>query len=184
MIHQRFNLATLSLVFLAIGCGATASLPPQDTPPNLANRLDEAVWYLDDGEGSELASPGEGVLLEDGLISPASILVTPPADNAQYVHGAFWIHVPDEPSVKFQVKVGFLAGLKAEGVFKVYLQYGADFPLLAEVAARADGTLDLVEADLSAYRGQHVMILLSTLAGDETGQPANAVWVDPKLTLL
>ncbi len=175
------RLPLILLGAVALACGAAATLPPQLNDASLATRLQEAVWYAEEGDHTNLAVSGNAVLAEDGVTHLQSIVVLPPGDASGYVNGAFSILVPDRERVTFDAKVGLPSGSGSSVVFSAYIQNGTEFPLLAQVTASPDGHLDPLTFDLTPFRGKSVLLILATASADSTPLTTSALWVEPQI---
>ncbi len=166
-----------------VGCGAAASLPPENESFHLSNRVSEAIWNANGKEYSGLVASSGQVLGEDGNLYESSITILPPTEESSQINGTFSINVPDQPVVRFRAQVGVSSQDMDAVVFRVYVQNGPDFPALAEVTAVPDGRLDQIDADLSAYRGKHILLILSTGSATDEYLKNPAFWIRPQLIL-
>ncbi len=181
MKRSFFRLLLLPSAFVLAACGAAATLSPEGETPLLSDRLSEAGWYAERGDHPGLASAADGILLEDSSFHGGSIAVLSPGDDSTYVNGAFTINVPDRDVVKLSAKVGLPNGATGTVLFRAFVQNGADFPKLAEVAASADGHLDEFSVDLSPFRGRAVLLILAVSSPDQSPLTTPALWVEPKI---
>ncbi len=174
------------LGFLAatlLGCGAAATLPPENGLSNLKSSLTQAVWYPEFGDQIQVSDVGTQVRLEDGSVSSNSITVQALDSQSSYVHGVFLLDIPDEEGVSISADIGFSES-SPEGTsarFTIYIQDEGRFVPLAEMTAFKDGRLDPVSADLSPYRGQNRMLVFSASSEDGSALSVPVVWVAPEL---
>lgn len=180
-LQKQLGLLALFCIF-TLGCGAVASLPPQEAESlNLINRTTDAVWYAENGTQEHFASPGDSISAEDGQIHASSILVIPPSNESTYVHGAFSLQIPDQDQVILQAQVGVPSGFSETVVFRVYVQDQTQFPKLAEVTARADGKLDSLSVNLSSYRGKDILLILAIASPKGGSLTSPGLWVNPQI---
>jgi hypothetical protein len=141
-------------------------------------------WNGSDGDSRGFARHLANVPLEDGK-SFAIVLETHPEwKKAGMIFGTY-SNVQIPANAKFTALVGFLKGATAtDGVtFEVHVfdpTTGA-IRLIAAKAARADGVLDELAADLGAYAGKTVTFRLQVAAG-ETARQDWAVWASAAVT--
>jgi len=141
-------------------------------------------WNGSDGDSRGFARHLANVPLEDGM-SFAIVLETHPEwKKAGMILGTY-TNVQIPANAKFTALVGFLKGATAtDGVtFEVHVfdpTTGA-IRLIAAKAARADGVLDELSADLGAYAGKTVTFRLQVAAG-ETARQDWAVWASAAVT--
>jgi len=177
---KRLKRTVGSLVPVALfvaACGG--SVPAQEEERiSFSAQLSTAVWYSEAGEAQGLGGPANGVVAEDGNIYLDTISVGAPSDGAAHVSGALTVDVPDRDVVELGVSVGFATGSEGSAIFRVYVQDGEQFPLLAEVVGAADGRLDSLVADLTPYRGENRLIILSVAPVDHSAVP---LWIAPQL---
>jgi hypothetical protein len=141
-------------------------------------------WNGSDGDSRGFARHLANVPLEDGK-SLALVLETHPEwKKAGMIFGTY-SNVQIPANAKFTATVGFLKDATAtDGVtFEVHVfdpTTGA-IRLIAAKAARADGVLDELSADLGAYAGKTVTFRLQVAAG-ETARQDWAVWASAAVT--
>jgi len=141
-------------------------------------------WNGSDGDSRGFARHLANVPLEDGK-SFAIVLETHPEWKKAGIIFGNYSNVQIPANAKFTALVGFLKGATAtDGVtFEVYVfdpTTGA-IRLIAAKAARADGVLDELSADLGAYAGKTVTFRLQVAAG-ETARQDWAVWASAAVT--
>ncbi|MFH1018671.1 MAG: hypothetical protein V1798_10900 [Pseudomonadota bacterium] len=165
------------------GCGAAATLPPDGGLDTLRPALNQAVWHPEFGDQIQVSPIGVPVALENGSVNSDAVSINVPDGQSSYVHGVFLLDVPDEDGVSISAYVGFTDSATdgSSARFTIYIQDEGRFVSLAELTASKDGQLDTLIADLSAYRGQNRMLVLS--ASSDNGAPllAPMVWATPQL---
>lgn len=144
----------------------------------------ELPWNGSDGDSRGFARHLANVALESGK-SFALVLETHPEwKKAGMIFGTF-SNVQIPANAKFTALVGFLKGATATdgATFEVHVfdQTTGAIRLIAAKAARADGVLDELAADLSAYAGKTVTFRLQVAAGETAGQDW-AVWASAAVT--
>lgn len=122
----------------------------------------------------------ENVILEDGLPYSKVLQTHPEWKNHGIIRGLYDnITVPQK--ARLLAKVGFQQG--AEGtdgvIFKVIIAPYLVGPSIVIASKKAfyDGKLDTIEADLSAFAGQRLRVILQVEAGSSSGKDW-AVWAE------
>ncbi len=144
----------------------------------------ELPWNGSDGDSRGFARHLTNVALENGK-SFALVLETHPEwKTAGMIFGTY-SNVQIPANAKFMALVGFLKGATATdgATFEVHVfdQTTGAIRLIAAKTARADGVLDELAADLSAYAGKTVTFRLQVAAG-ETARQDWAVWASAAVT--
>jgi hypothetical protein len=144
----------------------------------------ELPWGGPDNDSRGFVRHLANVPLENGK-SFALVLETHPEwKKGGMIYGTY-SNVQIPANAKFTALVGFLKDATAtDGVtFEVYVfdQSTAAIRLIAAKAARADGLLDEISADLGAYAGKTVTFRLQVAAG-ETARQDWAVWATAAVT--
>jgi hypothetical protein len=144
----------------------------------------ELPWNGSDGDSRGFARHLANAPLESGK-SFALVLETHPEwKKAGMIYGTY-SNVPVPANAKFTALVGFLKTATATdgATFEVHVfdQATGAIQLIAAKAARADGVLDELSADLAAYAGKTVTFRLQVAAG-ETARQDWAVWATAAVT--
>lgn len=138
--------------------------------------------------GGTLENPRGAALIADQLRletgqTSGKILVTVPSWNTDgYIYGIFpqyRVQAVDH----FVARVGFAANPNGRcgagrAIFQVAVRIGEDIDTLAETKAACDGSLSLIDVDLSNLRGQVVEFILAVRA-DGSPEDDWAVWNSP-----
>ena len=141
-------------------------------------------WNGADNDNRGFARHLTKVNLENGKSYDLVLETHPEWKSGGMIYGVY-ANVPIPANAKFSATVGFLTGATAsDGVtFEVHVfdpTTGA-IRLIAAKAARADGVLDELSADLGAYAGKTVTFRLQVAAG-ETARQDWAVWASAAVT--
>jgi hypothetical protein len=148
---MRLLLPISVLVLSLAGCGAAASLPADGSPSSFTSSLNGAIWHPEFGDQ---ISPS----MTNGFLTlPA------PGESSTYVNGVMLVDVPDRDPVSLQTLVGF-AEARADAaplVFRLFVQDNGQFVLLSEVHVTDDSRTELMSGDLSLYRGENRLLLVS-----------------------
>jgi len=186
----------LAAVFLLAGCGVGEGLPVDydNVEYNLSDNFKQAVWH----DGTDLIDSNPqteddaGVfvapvlMLEDGEVYNNVLVSKPPfKDDAKAVFGIYQVDIPDADRISFIAKVGFpYFDDPAQGqiLFKLYIQDGDDFPVLAEFKTPYEGKLKVFEADLTDYRGRNVFVMVSVESLGDNNKNLQGAWFEPKLS--
>ncbi len=182
-MRKRSYSLLLASMLLLMACGSEPQEGYAQLDTSLADQFSEAVWYAELGEDLSFASRGDGVRAEDGAFHANSIWLTTPQDGSTYINGVFYVDVPDEESAVFYSSVGFpesMAGDEAVS-FQLLVQEEDQFPSLARIEGAADGHLDELQADLSAYRGRSVVLILAS-SWESSTAPSDLLWVNPTIS--
>jgi hypothetical protein len=144
----------------------------------------ELPWNGSDGDSRGFARHLTNALLESGK-SFALVLETHPEwKKAGMIFGTY-SNVQIPANAKFTAAVGFLKNATATdgATFEVHVfdQTTGAIRLIASKAARSDGVLDEITADLGAYAGKTVTFRLQVAAG-ETARQDWAVWASAAVT--
>lgn len=154
-----------------MGCGA-AALPPQE-PESTDALQGQAVWISDQGDHAAHVQY---------LDKFNKINILPSDPVAHYVYGAYTVLVPDVPEVVFRAQVEQSRVSSQAAVFQVYTQRGAEFVLLGQVLLDSSHESDQIEVDLSAYRGQDLLLILSVSAPTpDATLSAPVSWDNPQI---
>lgn len=153
-----------------MGCGA-AALPPTDFDAKSQIALDGAVWVSDQGD----YTPHVRAQFETGKIS-----VHPVEPSPQYVYGAHLLSVPDEREITFRSNLSRETVGTQSTTFQVYAQRGADFALLGQVTLERAQDVGSIQVDLSSYRGQEILLILSVTSADAALNDTVA-WIEPRV---
>ena len=145
----------LMLVLILAGCGAAATLPPEETPA-LNRTFSQAVWVSNVGDHAPWVFSTKD----------NAIIVSPSTPQANYVHGAYLVDVPDVENVAFDAKVGVLDGSSASVSFQLYAQKGLEFALLGEISLNAFQAIQPFQVDLNEFRGQKMILILGLSSSD------------------
>jgi len=144
---------------------------------SLAN-LGELPWNGPDNDSRGFARHLANAVLENGKTF-ALVLETHPEWKKNGVIYAVYSNVAVPANAKFTATVGFLKGATATdgATFEVHVfdQSTGAIRLIASKAARADGVLDELSADLGPYAGKTVTFRLQVAAGESATQDW-AVW--------
>jgi hypothetical protein len=146
--------------------------------------LGELPWNGPDNDSRGFVRHLTNVPLESGK-SFALVLETHPEwKKGGMIYGVF-SNVLVPANAKFSALVGFLKSATATdgATFEVHVfdQTTGAIRLIAAKAARADGVLDELAADLGAYAGKTVTFRLQVAAGETAGQDW-AVWASAAVT--
>jgi hypothetical protein len=125
--------------------------------------------------------------LEDGSYVTDYLYTQPDCNSGfteHWMRGTYSnISIPEEAAlVKFTAKVGFeTATISSDGVtFSLFIQRSDGCYELCAVDAEYDGVITNLSADLRAYKGQTITVILSANAGD-TCEDDLAVWKEAKI---
>ena len=144
----------------------------------------ELPWNGSDGDSRGFARHLTNVQLENGNTFALVLETHPEWKNAGMIFGTY-SNVQIPANSKFTATVGFLKNATTtDGVtFEVHVfdQTTSAIRLIAAKAARADGVLDELAADLGAYAGKTVTFRLQVAAG-ETSRQDWAVWASAAVT--
>ena len=144
----------------------------------------ELPWNGSDSDSRGFVRHLTNVALESGK-SFALVLETHPEWKKGGMILGTYSNVQVPASAKFTALVGFLKGATATdgATFEVYVfdQTTGAIRLIAAKAARADGVLDELAADLGPYAGKTVTFRLQVAAG-ETAVQDWAVWASAAVT--
>src|SRR5512137_2061073 len=141
-------------------------------------------WGSSDGDSRGFARHLTNRALENGKTF-ALVLETHPEWKADGLIYGVYDNIQVPAGASFSATVGFLAGATAtDGVtFRVFVLDPATgaWQLLASKAAKADGVLDEISADLGPYAGKTVSVRLQVSAGPTSTQDW-AVWASAAIT--
>ena len=187
----------LSRIFILAGLvlGAVSSLSsavvydfvqkaPEAKWARSLSAMGELPWSGPDNDSRGFARHLANVPLENGQTLALVLETHPEWKKGGMIYGVY-SNVPVPANAKFAATVGFLKNATAtDGVtFEVHLfdQTTGAIHLIAAKAARADGVLDELSADLGAYAGKTVTFRLQVAAG-ETARQDWAVWATAAVT--
>lgn len=182
---SRKKLIPLCAALLLGGCGASAVDYETTEELNLTGEFAGAVWYAEFGDPSATTSSIENLIAEDGLIRPETILLTSPGGESSYLNGVSTLDVPDQDPVYFTANIGFPFNAQsgASAHVQIYVQdQGVEFPVLADLTISADGELDQIVADLSAFRGQSVLFIVSISALENSPLANRFLLISPRFS--
>jgi len=184
----------LLVTFLFIGCGVSGedyNYNPQNSTYNMTENLSQSIWH--DGDAILSVNKIENVktkayvepfmLLEDGLLYD-NVLVNIAGEKSKAVYGIYQLDIPDADEVTFFTKIGFSQIEKPTDdvfTFNISLQEGDEFPTLANLETTYDHVLDVMEVDLTLYRGRFIFLILSVKTKSENPELMKAIWLDPKI---
>jgi hypothetical protein len=188
---------TILLTLSAVGCGLEVESKSENSrftaTLNLNGQNASYVWH--DGnvliEFNSKINQGSKVFLEPELRaedgnSYEDVLVTEVRNSSSgsAVYGIFQLDLFDADIVTFRSAIGFPNfGEKPSNpvIFRLSVQEGDFFPVLAEMAASYTGELKILEADLSRYRGRSVFLIVSVESQNNREQSVEAIWIDPRI---
>jgi hypothetical protein len=183
------------LVLAVLALGAASSLSAAVVYDFVA-KAPEAKWFRTLSPGGELPWSGAdsdsrgfarhlaNAALENGKTFALVLETHPEWRNGGAIYGVYAnIQVP--ANARFSALVGFLKGATATdgATFQVHVfdQATGAQTLLASKAAKADGVLDELSADLGPYAGKTVTVRLQVGAGPTATQDW-AVWASAAIT--
>jgi len=146
--------------------------------------LGQLPWNGPNNDGRGFARHLANVPLENGKTFALVLETHPEWKSGGMIYGVYSnVQVPAK--AKFSALVGFLKGATATdgATFEVHVfdQTTGAIQLIAAKAARADGVLDELAADLAAYAGKTVTFRLQVAAGPTATQDW-AVWASAAVT--
>jgi hypothetical protein len=144
----------------------------------------ELPWNGPDNDSRGFVRRLSNAQLENGKTFAVVLETHPEWKKGGMIYGVY-SNVPVPANARFAATVGFLKNATAtDGVtFQVYLfdQATGAIRLIAAKAAKANGVLNELSADLGAYAGKTVTFRLQVAAGD-TARQDWAVWASAAVT--
>lgn len=161
----------LSCIVLLGGCGATATLAPEnEKSQSFDQQFEQAVWLSDEGDHRSKVFFDA----KDSL----SIALSPETPTVQ---GAYWVSFADQGPIQFSSSVGYSGPAQTPVTFKLLVQRGAELQTVGETRVDEANRFLPLEADLSKFQGQEVIFILVVSTPEMPSDSLFAYWNHPRL---